>query len=439
MKVRILIPLVKLTAGIVLATVCHAIAAVPVGPALPSEKPKQTSTAKTSIGPSYPPLNIPDLHLAVVVLDPQLDENDDRMRERGVWPEVRKTESIRTAYRIKQAVERLNQFDKVSVAPSATVSADLYFRGKIESSTAEIMKIRWNLIDARGVEWIDWKSSDHRVALGWHKRFYEPGKDAFQPLWNEIANDIYAVLKRTAEQHAKVMRENETRLKRGRSPRLSDLEKIALTKELVLARFFAPNLFADTLTVNKRDQWEINYVPDRTSKDWHRISEFASKDQDVASLYDKQYDAFFEKVNPDYEKWMNEVYPYAREMRREQRRYKIERAVGGVVLAASVIAAADAGSAAGAKDALTAGALVGGGLIAKSLIDRADFKATLELFDELSASYHDSFQATNLVIQGETVTLQGKAGAQFAQWRGLIHELYNQDQADTFAVRVLDD
>ena len=426
----------RFAASVIATSVCLSAYAVPVGPKLPQEETKATSSA---IGPSHEPLDIPALDFTVVVFDPQLDENDDRMREKGVWPEVRKTESIRSAHRVKEAIARLNQFERVTVAPSSSVSADLYLRGKILESTSEVMKIRWNLIDARGYEWIDWKTSDHRVALGWHQRFYEPGKDAFQPLWNEIARDVYDRLKVFAKNHRDTMKQNESRSRRGQAPRLSRLEEISHTRDLVLARFFAPDLYGDTIKVSDRDQWELSYLPDSTTEEWLRIQAFARKDQDVALLYDKHYAAFFEKVNPNYEKWLNEVYPYAREMRLEQRRYKVERAVGGVILAATAIAAADADNPEARDTTLAVGSAIGGGLIIKSLFDRADFKANLGLFDEMSQSYHDTFEPINLEIQGETVTLQGKAASQFERWRQVVHQLYGHEQTDAFEIHIVDE
>ena len=436
MKQRVFHKYAQFVIGIFSACICLSLSAVPVGPKLPAEESKPTNSA---IGPSYDPLDIPSLDFAVVVFDPQLDANDDRMREKGVWPEVRKTESIRSAHRVKEAIARLNQFERVTVAPSASVSADLYLRGKILESTSEIMKIRWNLIDARGVEWIDWKTSDHRVALGWHQRFYEPGKDAFQPLWNEIARDVYERLQDYAKNHADITNQNESRIARGRSARLSRLDEITHTRDLVLARFFAPDLYGDTINVNDRDQWEIKYLPDPTTEEWLRIQAFSRKDQEVASLYDKHYAGFFETVNPNYEKWLNEVFPYAREMRLEQRRYKVERAVGGIVLAASAVAAIEADSAEAREAALAVGSAVGGGLIIKSLIDRADFKENLGLFDEMSQSYHDTFAPVNLEIQGETVTLEGQAAVQFERWRQVIHEFYRHEQTDAYTIHIVDE
>ena len=425
--------LARLGIGIITTLACLTTLAVPVGPKLPEEAPK------TESWPAYKRLSNAELDVAVVVLNPNFNENDARMRQKGIWPEVRKVEAIRSAYRIKEALERINQFQQVTVAPSTIVSADLYLRGRIDKSTAEIMEIRWNLLDARGAEWIDWKTSSHRVVIGWHQRFYEPGKDAFQPLWNEIATDVYNRLKSFAKDHARVARENASRTKRGKSPRLSTLEEITVTRDLVLARFFAPEHYGDSINVSSKDQWEITYLPDTTTEDWLRIQAFAKSDSDVAALYDKHYETFFKKVNPNYEAWVNEVFPYARQMRREQRRYKTERVIGGLVLAAAGVAAVDADTASARDTALAVGAAVGGGLILKSMFDRADFSRNLGYFDELSQNYHDTFQPTNLEVQGETITLQGKADAQFTRWRQVLKEVYVQDQADAYDIRIVED
>ena len=425
---------VRYVLGVFATFICCAALAVPVGPRLPEEIPKASSKDRV-----FQQLNVPDLDFAVEILNPNVNENDDKLREKGIWPEVRKTESMRSAYRIKQAIEELNQFERVTVAPSTLVSADLYLRGRIDKSTSEVMEIRWTLIDARGFYWIDWKTSDHRVELGWHERFYEPGKDAFQPLWNEIANDVYAALKRFAKNHTEVQKQNASRVRSGKSARLSRLDQITHTRDIVLARFFNPGQYRDALKLNDKNQWEIRYLPDMTTEDWLRIQAFAESDAKVAGLYDTHYEAFFTKINPSYETWLNDVFPFAREMRLEQRRYKTERIVGGLVLAASALAAADADSEQSRENALALGTVVGGGLIVKSVIDQADFKERLNLFDEMTQNFHDSFAPINIEVQGEIVTLQGKADMQFSNWRQVLKSMYDQEQADAYAIRIPDE
>ena len=408
--------------------------AVPVGPQLPTDTAPSVGENKPK---ALPPLTVPPLNLAVVVFDPGLDETDDQMRKKGVWPEVRKAESIRTAVRVKQTIQRLNQFEQVTVAPSTTVSADLYLMGAIEESTTEDMRVRWRLLDARGVTWIPWNTVDYRVALGWHQRYYKPGKDAFQPIYDEIAQKVYAKLKIYAKDHGRVSKRNESRIRRGDATKLSKLDEVTNTRDLVMARFFAPSVFADTIKENKRRELQINYLPDLESEDWYKTRAFALRDEATALQYDTRYNMFFDQINPSYEAWLNELYPFARESRRERRRANTEKLIGGIFLLASIaMAGADT---VGAADAAIGAGLVGGGLLVKSLIDRSDYKRNLNLFNEMSANYHDNFEPINVEIEKQIVTLEGTAHQQFTLWRQMLKEEYVHASQDTYAIEVVDE
>ncbi len=108
----------SLWALLLLSISLHIAAAFPVGPQLPEESQRVGST-KSAPCPhfwdcsTYPRLNIPKLDLAVVVIDPGLNESDDRMRELGVWPEIRKIEGInlRITHWIQKSDKMTLQFD----------------------------------------------------------------------------------------------------------------------------------------------------------------------------------------------------------------------------------------------------------------------------------------------------------------------------------------
>ena len=65
-----------------------------MGPKLAEE---ERVVAEKEFGRAFPSLDIPSLDIAVVVLDPNLDEDDDQMRNKGISPEVCKTISMRSA------------------------------------------------------------------------------------------------------------------------------------------------------------------------------------------------------------------------------------------------------------------------------------------------------------------------------------------------------
>ena len=423
---RFLCLLCLLSSGVVIA--------VGVGPKLPSDT---TSSAFGTATNTPARLDIPDMDFAVIVLNPNLDEEEQRMREKGIWPEVRKTESIRSAYRIKQAISALNQFDNVLVVPSPTVSSDLYLEGIIQKSTTEDMTIRWRLLDATGATWIKWKNTEHRVQLGWHDRYYKPGRDAFGPLYQSIANDVYQKLRNVAKDHSRVQSRNQRLISRGKSPKLSHLDEVTRVRDLVMARFFAPDIFANSLNINSKDKFEIAYIPDNQTQEWQRIQSFVRRDQDVVEKYDRTYRAFFDATTNSYENWLNEVYPFAREARRNKSQSRRNVVFGSLIAVAALAAGLDA-SDDGVRDRiLTGGAVAGGGLIAKGFFDRQDYRQNLNLFDEMSRNYHDQFEPLNVDINGEIITISGAAQTQFSNWRQLLKETYDQNELDIYDIEIV--
>lgn len=412
-------------------------AAVPVGPSAPKEATKAPSAITNKQIGNLPGLDIPELDLAIVVLNPKIDEEEENLRHQGIWPEVRKTESIRSAYKIKEAIEKLAQFSHVYVVPSVDVSADLYIQGKIERSTTEILHLRWRLTDARGANWLNWETKKHRVELGWHQRFYEAGKDPFQPLYNAIARDVYNKLALVARDDAKIERRNTTLIKRGKTPRLTQLEAVTYTRDLVLARYFSPDLYSDALKV-ERNQWRIRYIPDMQNDDWSRIEAFAQRDQNILDVYDKAYAQFTSTVSPQYELWLNEVFPYARKARLDRRSAQTKKIIGSTILLATAGAALDS-PAGGARDTIaTVGGVVGGGLIYAGIQDSEDFKQNLALFDEMTSNYHDTFKPINIEISGKTEELRGTAAEQFSRWRQVLKETYDRAEVDSHDILIVE-
>ena len=47
-------------------------------------------------------MNIPQLRLAIPVLDPGIPESTKKQEEEGIWPELRKAEAVRCAFKLKQ-------------------------------------------------------------------------------------------------------------------------------------------------------------------------------------------------------------------------------------------------------------------------------------------------------------------------------------------------
>ena len=412
-----------------------------LGPRVPEAESNRSSPAATAQKNLPTRMDIPPLKVAVPVLGTGVDEFSDELEKEGIWPGLRKTETIRSATKIRDALFDLNQFESVVVFPDTSISADLYVLGSIRESTGEIMSIEWQLVDATGKIWIRKNKETHRVPPGWHERYGGTGIDPFQELYRKIAYSVYKELKKYARKHDSIVKQNRKRARDGQSPKLSELDRIVAIRELVMAQYFAPEIYGDAIAEKKSSRSSsrltLQYLPDKSAQEWTRIESFRQRDETFTLLMNDYYNTFRAKVDPSYELWLKDIYPIARETRILRRQANVEKALGVVTLIAAASAAKDADSTGKRDRAIAVGAAVGSTLLIKGFIDSARSKEQLEIFNETARSYHDSFNPISVELAGKTVTLQGTAQEQFAQWRSLLRDFYEREDSEIEEVQII--
>ena len=397
--------------------------AVNVGPKI-GPKPEVPPTEKKR--PDS--LGLPEIHAVVPILQAGYDPADMKLAEKGIWPEVRNTETIRSAVKIKEALIAINQFGTVRVVPDTSASADFYLYGTIKKSDGEDLHIEYQLIDATGKSHLK-RTAKHRVQPGWHQRFGGPGIDPFQPVYDSIGNETWKVLKRLARSHQS---------KRKNSKKLSEVETISAVKDLALATYFNPSNYQKTLEVSNRNTYNIAYLPDRNSEDWTMIQRLALRDNMFLDNLNKHYEVFMGEVNPKYEEWQNEIYPTAREIRKARESETASNIVGGVLAVATIAAAVDADSSRERNQALAVGGALTSAALVKSAMDRHRKNDSLLVFNELSQSYHDTFKPVRIKVGNDVVTLEGTAVTQYNEWREILTDIYRQDQADIESIQIVE-
>lgn len=418
--------------GALLFTVApmHAAAGdVELGPRIEGEHEVQAVQAAPR-----PVLDIPPLRLAIPVLDPGLPENQAVWEDRGIWPELRRAESVRCAQRIADAIRNLGHFESVIVAPDTSVSADLYLLGEITASNAEDLKIRYRLLDATGKTWIQKKTARHRLPLGWHENNTDRQADPFDAVYSAIAGEVEKSLKAQARRHASTVKQNAKRIAKGKSPRMSDLEKVALTRDLVLAGYFAPDRYGDTLK-QSGGRTKVQYVPYTGDEDWSRIQSVSARDDAFGEHLSGEYAAFAEKMQGSYALWQQDSFPYAREQRILKERATAQGVLGALAAVATVAAAADGDV--GTLPTVAAG-VASTALIVSAFRTNNKRKEQARQLNELGRSLQAELAPSVVEMRESTVTLRGTAREQFQQWRSLLRDLYANDAEDFEAVTVVE-
>lgn len=420
---------------LVLALTVATANAVQVGPRI---QPTPTAVEDTT-KPLKSRMNIPSLTLAIPILDPGIPRSAEEQQQKGIWPELRKSEAVRSAFLLRKEMVRYNQFDSIVVSPDASVSADLYLLASIVESTSEVMRISFLIADSTGKEWMQRATVRHRVELGWHERYGGQGIDPFQPLYAEIARRVYEALKVKAKAHVTQLERNE-RLRGDQLGRLSEIQRVVAIRKLALARYFAPEQYGDTLSI-KSGQWRINYLPDMNSAEWARIESVVERENSVVAQLDGYYEGFLAQIEEPYTQWQKDTFPIAREVRLRKRSATIKGIAGTALLVLSVAASQDGAAADGdgsAQLATKAGALAGGALIVSSFVDNSARKGAVGMINEVGRNMHTTLRPTRVEVADRVILLQGTAQEQFAQWRGLLAELYEDESSDLEAIQIVE-
>ena len=122
------------------------------------------SCATTSnVGPQYQsnnsntsnpiPKNIEPFDVAITIFDPGISDQDS-YGEDGIWPELRRSESMYMAVQLRDTLAKTQRYGAVRVTPDSSSSADVYITGKINKSNGEDVSLRITVSDSTGKNWI---------------------------------------------------------------------------------------------------------------------------------------------------------------------------------------------------------------------------------------------------------------------------------------------
>ena len=350
-----------------------------VGPRLDGPSPEETQGIQDPSEVLKPRLTIPSMRLAIPVLNPGIPKSTQEQENEGIWPELRNAEAVRIAFKMKDWITRYNQFDSVIVSADVSVSADLFLVARIVQSNSEVMTLAYWIVDARGVIWTEERIKTYRAEIGWHERYGKTDKDPFDPLYQEIAEDVYLELANKSTSHVNQHKRNE--FVGPRLSRLSELELITITRDLAFAKYVSPE-FHDCLK-ETGNRLEIQYVPEHTSESWLRIMSVMTREEDFVRVIEKYYKEFVAKIEPDYRAWQQDAFPIARKLRVEQ-----------------------------------------------------DKREALTEINNLGSRMHTTITPTRIDVNGKVVTLTGSVQSQFSAWRSMITDIYEASKSSN-AVKII--
>ena len=354
------------------------------------------------------PNTVTELDVIIPVFDPGLTEKAENYEEEGIWPELRRAEANRFAYKLKQALDESEAFGAVRVAPDSTASGDLYVLGKIKESDGEKIKFNLNVTDISGKKWLD-KDFNYTVEESFYKNVRKKGTDPYDPVFEQAANEIVQLLK-------------------GKDQK--ELDNLKTIADLRFGASFNDEAFMQYLSMNG-DQFKLVSKPSDNDPMLQRISVIRVREQMFIDNLQQSYSSFSSKMDESYLKWQEASFT-EKKLREEAETEGALKALGGLLLIGLAIAAATSGSSSGnLSDLKTTGVVASGvagaWMLSSSFKSREEAELHKDAIDELGESINIEIAPQVMNFEEETLLLTGDVQEQFSQWRSFLRRIYEQE------------
>jgi hypothetical protein len=366
-----------------------------------------TACASTKVGPTailQAPREIPEdqlLDVGIVVFSSE-PMNGEKARKEGTHAEIRKAEQNFLPCHLKATLQQSSQWGAVRVLPAETESVDLLIQGRILQSTGETLSVRIEARDAAGRLWLD-KAYEAEATSASYAALQPGEKDAFQDLYNRIANDL-------AEQRMQLTPDS--------------IATIRTVAQLRFANRFAPEVYAGYLKKGSGELLVPNRLPAEGDPMMNRLLKIREREHLYTDALNQQYEGFYQRMWPSYETWRKTS------LDEQQARAKIERdalirQVGGALLLAGAIAM---GASRREIGPLEIGmAVIGGQVIVNGYNISKQAEMHSEAIRELSETFGSEMKPVLVEFEGQKYELTGPAEEQFKRWRELLREIYRAE------------
>ncbi len=338
------------------------------------------------------------LDVGIGVFDPG-ELSETQAQEHGLQSEVREAEARFISVHLRRTMQRTGYWGAVRVIPAETEAVDLYVQGEILRSDGEVLAVRVSARDATGRQWLQ-REYEEAVDAEAYLDGIKGKHDAFQDLYNTIANDL---------------------VERRRELAAGEILEIRRVARLRFARALAPDPFSDYLQRTPEGRWRAVRLPAQDDPMLARVLQIREREYMLVDTLSAYYDNFYDDMWSSYEEWrthrLSEI-----EAQREVGRKSLNRTLLGAAAIVGAIALEVAGANSSGLSNLM---LLGGAAALKSGYDLGkQARIHSDAIRELGESFQADVTPMLVEVEGQTMKLTGSAEAQYQEWRGLLQQIY---------------
>jgi hypothetical protein len=368
----------------------------------------QDERPMTPIVPTRATAEIPQdelLDVGVHLFDPNIPADEKEQEKRRIFPDVRKAESRYMPVMLRDTLEGTGQWGQVRVLPADSASSDVNIEGRILESTGREIKLAIRATDATGRVWLDKEYAGDADVRAYKDVAVKP-RDPFDNVYATIANDLLAA---------------RERLSRDERVQVHQVAQLRFAADLA-PYAFKPYLEHD----ERRGSWTLVRLPSEDDPVVQRLDRVRERDYALVDTLNEHYSNFSESMGDAYGNWRKYTHEELEAEAEAKRKALTRQVLGAVAVVGGVLAGSETNSSAGS--AASTAAVIGGIYAFKSGLDmRAEIKMHGESLKQLGSSFQNEVQPIVVDIEGRTLELKGSAEQQYAEWRQLLRELYENE------------
>ena len=344
------------------------------------------------------------LDVGVRLFDPNVPEDVAEQEKKRVYPEVRNAESRYIPVLIRDTLESTGQWGQVRVLPRDGTGMEVFVDGRIVASDGRQIELDIVVTDAAGRTWLR-KTYEGEADTRAYKDVVSKPRDPFENVYNTIANDLLAARRAMPQAERQQLR------------RVADLR---------FAADLAPYAFSGYLAQDRKGLYTVTRLPAEGDPVVERMERVRERDYALVDTLNEHYANFSSGMAGPYTSWRKFNHEALEAESAAKREALTRQVLGAVAVVGGIMAGSETNSSA-ASAAATA-AVIGGMYAFKSGLDkRTEIKVHAESLKQLGDSFQSEVQPMVVDVEGRTLELKGSAEQQYAEWRQLLRELYENE------------
>lgn len=390
---------------------------------------RMVSNVETTVDrPASPPADSELLSVRIEAFDVGVLPEDPNLAK-GLSPEIRSAEAYYIPVQLKNTMQRSGHWGSVRVVPKGMRDGEVVVAGRILESDGEILRLKIDVRDAAGVPWFG-KEYESVVNAAAYQKAEQGGVDAFQNLYNRIANDIAAHKKALKpEDSTSIRRVSDMRFAAEFAPEifnpyLQRNEEAAAAPQGDLQRLVS-YLKSGPSASGRNPVYTITRLPSEDDPIVQRIARIRAREEFLVDTLDQQYDGLARGVGGAYTNWRTSRLKEIGSIRETDRVKNEEQAKAVAVGMLAILAGAAVASQnrnGSCYNCTTAGVAVAGVGVAYAvqMAVKASEQASAETslhkaaLEELGQSLTSDVKPTVVEVEGQTVELRGTIEEKFS-------------------------